>query len=1107
MHCTVTRLVLLWAALVAVLSLTVAPGFAQLTSGDLVGTVLDPTGAVVPNVTITATNSATGVKSTTTTTDTGQYRLPNLPVGTYDLSASASGFSTATIKNVAVTLNKVATANITLQVGQMTQTVEVQEAATTIDTTTAQVQNTFTTKEAQDLPTASVGLGVLNLSLLASGVASSGGVGAGTGPSVGGQRPRNNNFTVEGIDNNSKSVTGPLAYIPNDAVAEFTVLQNQFSAEYGHSSGGQFNQIMKSGANEFHGSLYDYLQNRNLNAVNQSLANQDIRSNPRYDNNRLGATIGGPIKRNKLFFFGNYEYNPIGQAASPASPILVPTAQGYNQLASIPGIYPVNLNIFKQYTPPAPSQTCVAGSKGNPCPVVAGVPISAGILPIASPNFSNGYAGVASVDYTMSDKDQLRVRFIYNKTSFIDTASALPSFYLQVPTTSYVLTLTEYHNFSPTLTNEFRLGYNRYNNTTPAGDFKWPGLDVFPTVDIDELNLSNFGPDGNAPQFTIQNLYQVTDNVSWTTGNHTFKFGFDGRKFISPQSFTQRARGEYDYTTLERFLLDLNPDALSERSLGNVIYYGDQIALYPYANDSWKIRPNFTLNLGVRYEFTSVPYSQRLQPLNAIANVPGVLVFQKPTAQYKNFAPRLGIAYSPGTSGRTSIRAGFGMAYDVLYDNIGILSLPPQLSTTIDTDLSVDTPNFLKTGGIPPNAQATGELTRADAIAGTANYIPNQKLPYSIQWNFGVQHVFANDFTFEARYLGTRGVHLNVQERVNVQPRVDLQHYLPTYTQQPDAATLAALPFTLGDLNKRPRITSQFLAAGFKNNIVEFSPIGNSTYHGLALQLDKRFSHGLQFRGAYTWSHLIDDSTADFFTTYLTPRRPQDFQNLRADRGTSALDRRHRFTFTGIYDVPWFKHGNWFMKNLVGNWEIAPIYTYESPEYADVQSGVDSNLNGDSAGDRAFVNVSGVKGTGSGVTPVGRNGQSLKAGNADIVAYVVNNPNAQYYQAGLGALPTGLRGTAGRNTIATRPINNWDATFLKRFNFTERMRVELGGQFFNLFNHPQFIPGLLNQVNSIGQTGSGIRSYLNPANGAFNNPELAFGSNPRSIQVIAKFMF
>ena len=1073
-------------ALLTITALFSLASFAQSTSGNLVGTVLDASGAAVPNATVTALNVDTGVKAASKSNQNGEYRFSNLAVGTYDITSSAAGFSGASLKGVLIELNKTATANLTVQIGAVTTTVEVQEAATAIDTTTAQIQNTFEPRQAADLPSASIGLGVLNLSLLVSGVASSGGVGAGTGPSVGGQRPRNNNFSVEGVDNNNKSVTGPQVSIPNDAVANFTLLQNQFSPEYGHSSGGQFNTVVKSGTNQIHGSIYDYLQNRNLNAVDQSNANQGIRSNPRYDQNRLGASIGGPIIHNKLFYFGNFEYYPQGLSSTPSSVVQTPTAAGYALLAGLPGVSQTNLNVLKQYATPA--------AVANGTIKVAGATIPVGILPLASPNFTNNYAAIASVDYTLSEKDQLRGRYIYNKTSAIDTAATFPAFFLSVPTTQYLATLTEYHNFTPNLNNEFRLGYNRYNNTTPAGDFKFPGLDQFPNIVLNDLNI-NLGPDGNAPQFNIQNLYQVTDNVTWVKGSHTIKFGFDGRKYISPQSFTQRARGEYNYNDTETFLRDLTPDNLSERSIGNVIYYGDQTELYGYGNDTWRIRPNFTLNLGLRYEFTSVPYSQRLQSLNAIANTPGVLNFNEPQPQYKNFAPRIGIAYSPGTSGNTSIRAGFGMAYDVLYDNIGILSLPPQLSTTVDTDpLGDGRPNFLKNGGISPNVKV-GALSRADAIGNTSNYVPNQTLPYSIQWNLGFQHVFAKDYTMEIRYLGTRGVHLNVQDRVNVLSKVTPTINLPTYLQQPSQTQLDALPITLASIQARPRIASQFLAAGFTNNIVEFAPLGNSTYHGLALQLNRRFSSGLQFLGSYTWSHLIDDSTADFFTTRLTPRRSQDFQNLRSDRASSALDRRHRFTFSTIYDVPWFRHSNWLLRNMVGNWEIAPIYTFESPEYATVQSAVDSNLNGDSAGDRTILNPNGVPGTGSAVT-------ALKNSAGATVAYLARNPNAQYIVAGSGAFAT-----VGRNTLATRRINDWDATLIKRFSVREKYKLELQAQFLNAFNHPQFTPGLLNQINSVGQSGSAVLNYLTPGNKFFNNPEATFSSNPRTVQVAAKIVF
>jgi hypothetical protein len=262
--------------------------------------------------------------------------------------------------------------------------------------------------------------------------------------------------------------------------------------------------------------------------------------------------------------------------------------------------------------------------------------------------------------------------------------------------------------------------------------------------------------------------------------------------------------------------------------------------------------------------------------------------------------------------------------------------------------------------------------------------------------------------------------------------------------------------------------------------------------------LNRRFSNGLQFQGAYTWSHLIDNSTADFNTTALTPRRPEDFQNLTVEKATSALDRRQRFTLAAYYETPWFKKSNWMMKNIVGNWTVAPIYTYESPELATVQSAVDSNLNGDTAGDRSIVNPAGQAGVGSGVT-------ALTNSSGDVVAYLANNPNARYIVAGVGAYAN-----AGRNTLPGRPIDNIDVNFAKNFNLTERWRVQFAAQFLNLFNHPQFIPGLPNRVDVNDNTLNNLpadRNYLTPGNAIFNNPEAVFSSNPRTIQLGLKLFF
>jgi hypothetical protein len=1091
---------------------------AQGTSGELVGLVSDPSGSALPNATVDLVEESTGVRATKTTEANGQYRFSNLLVGKYDLSVSAAGFTTSTFKAISVELNKTSTQNVSLAVGGVSQSVDVVEAAETIDTSTAQIQSNFSSKLAADLPIASFPAGgVLNLSLLGAGVANAGGVGIGEGPSVGGQRPYNNNFTIEGIDNNEKTTTGALIYVPNDAVGEFTLMQNQYSAEFGHSSGGQFNTSIKSGTNQVNALIYEYNSNRNYDAIDQSAANSGVLKNPRFDQNRLGGSVGGPIIKDKLFYYALFEYNPTGAAAVPSSPLLAPTSAGYSMLSNVAGISSTNLGVLQKYVPAAATATQSIPIT-SPSGGVLTVPV--GTLQIAAPSYQNAYYGVASIDYNHSDKDQMRGRFLYNKTDTIDTGGTLPAFFDLEPVRNYMATFSEFHNFTPNIINELRLGYMRFNQQIPVPDVQFPGLDAFPNLVFSDLNGLPLGPSNNAPQFTIQNTYQITDNLTWIKGKHTFKFGFDGRKAISPQTFTQRSRGDYEYSSLSMYLFDQLPDQVAERSLGNPVYYGDQISTYLYGNDQWKVNRHLTLNLGLRWEFTSVPYSERSQPLNAISNVPGLIEFTEPKPQYKNFAPRIGIAYSPGTDGKMSIRAGFGMNYDVLYDNIGILNLPPQLSTTVDlltfNPTNIGAP-FLANGGIVPNT-STGPLTQAEARAQTSAFIENQKLPYSIQWNLGFEREFAHDYTFEARYLGTRGIHLDVQQRINEGTPVTAANQLPTFFSPPSASQIAGLSRTFGEFPGDSQLPA-FAAAGFGGPIVDNAPVGNSTYHGLALQLNRRFSRGLQLIGAYTWSHNIDDSTADFFTTVLTPRRAQNFQDLRADRSTSALDRRHRFTLTVVYDVPFFKTSqNWFMKNLVGNWEAAPIYTYESPEEATVQSALDSNLNGDPWPDRAMLNPAGRGNTGSDVYAINRAGQQIPTtltdadGNAfvnpAIAGYVANDPSAKYVVAGYGTLPA-----VGRNTLPLRPINNLDLSLVKRFAITERVRFEFQAQFSNALNHPQYTGGFLNHVDGGNPnlvtivSSTSVRNLLTPGNPIFNRPDLAFSSNPRGITLVGKLFF
>ena len=459
--------------------------------------------------------------------------------------------------------------------------------------------------------------------------------------------------------------------------------------------------------------------------------------------------------------------------------------------------------------------------------------------------------------------------------------------------------------------------------------------------------------------------------------------------------------------------------------------------------------------------------------------LPGLIQFTSPKPQTTNFLPRVGFAYSPGESGNTSIRGGFGMAVDVLYDNLGILSPPPQVQQTCES---------------PPGNQERRLLLEPECLPGR-RWIALEYSGSVYQrgrcscGNLGlhsepVPAVFGDLEPGHPARVRTE-VHIGSALRGN--PRYSPPDTDPSEPPEPDqpvgvpadlhhgsvTITLNSLPFTLDQISNNPSYVPSYANAGFNgNNVVGFENYGVSNYNGLQTQFTRNFTNGLQFQAAWTWSHAFDNSTADVFSTYLTPRRPQDFQNIASDWSPSALDRRHRITLEAIYDLPFFKNSGWAMKNLVGNWQFAPIYTFESPEYATVQSSVDTNGNGDAAGDRAILNPAGISGTGSDVTPL------LNSAGAT-VAYLAVNPNAQYIVAGPGALAN-----IGRNTLALPHTNNVDMSLVKRVNITERQVIEFQAQAVNLFNHAQYVPGFISDIqaaNTAITTAGPTHDFLVPA--------------------------
>ncbi|HYV24756.1 MAG TPA: carboxypeptidase regulatory-like domain-containing protein [Pyrinomonadaceae bacterium] len=1112
-------------ALAITLTLVASAAHAQVTTGNVRGIVTDPNGAVVPSAQVTITKKSTNISNTTQTTGSGEFQFTDLlPADDYSITIEAANFKKLTIDNVKVQLNQTTNLSPSLTVGGTTETVTVTAGgAELVDTTTQNLAKSFTDRQVVELAQTSTGLGVYNLALIAPNVSSSGGVGVGSGGSVGGQRPRNNNFVVDGIDNNDKSVTGPQVYISPETVGEFTLLQNQYSAEFARSTGGQFILATKSGTNDFHGTGYFFGRNRRFNAIdtlNKQPGNVFVRDpsdvneaagvlrQPRSDYFRTGVNVGGPIIKNKLFFFGSFER--IGRGDAAGTSFFAPTAAGYATLATIPGLSAANLNLLKQFVP--------AAASASDSVTVSGLSIPIGSISLPAPNFFERKNYVANVDWTQTSKTQHRFRFIKNDEGLIDTAATLPIFFTLLPTKQYLFSYTNIHSFTQSLTNEVRLAFRRSDAPVPVPNVAFPlagfGSD-FPNVSVDELGV-DIGPDPNAPQFTIENNYQVIDNVTWLKGNHSIKFGGDFRKLIAPESFVQRQRGDYDWGDLNSYLHDLAPD-FGERNVGANTYYGNQRLLFGFVQDDWRFRPNLTLNLGLNYSWQEVPFGAKQQNLNAISTVPGLLDFHSPKSQTKNFAPRVGFAYSPnytggwmarlfGNQGQTSIRAGFSMAYDVIFDNIYILSSPPQFQQTVDcnntssTDSRCPAGTYLGHGGIANVVLPTGGNAAA-ARAATGTFIPDQQVPYAITYTGSIQRQFMKDWSLELRYLGTRGVHLLTQNRINVTPRVfnSPGNFLPTLFTAPTQAQLDAMTTTLSQLQSRSIILPQYSAAGFTNPVVAFLSNGNSIYHGASASLTHRFTQNYQMSASYTWSHLIDDTTAEVFSTILSPRRVQDFQNLRSERADSALDRRQRFVVSSLYTMPYFsKSENHLVRLLLGGFNFAGTLTLESGEKATIRSGVDSNLNGDNAGDRSILNPTGTPGTASRVTALTRT-------DGQTVAYLVVNPSAQYIQAGPGAFSN-----TGRNTMQLPGIRNVDFSIFKNFHITEGKYFQLRADLFNAFNHPQWTPGSVNGAELTSITGgpaSNINNINALASGVFNRPDLVYSSHPRVIQLAARFNF
>ncbi len=1078
---------------VALMALVPARGFAQRLDGTLQVEVTDKTGASVPAAKVTATNE--GTKIVTEAIGSGDtYVFPNLLPGPYTVEVSKEGFNKFVREHVNVLPNQTVDARAELEVGSQATTVEVRaEGEAEVRVTSSQIQSGFTGTFAEQLPVNTIGGDVKELAVFLPNTTTQPGGVIGSGGSVGGLRPRFNAFTIDGADDSNPNTSGFYTPVIEDSVQDMTVLTNQFNAEYGRSAGAIFATTTKSGTNNFHGEAHEYNRNKHYDAWDNQ--EQERGHQDRYDYNRVGASIGGPIVKSRLFFFGAFEYQNEGKASSGPT-VNTPTAAGLATLKA--GADPAVVAILNQF-PVAAAQNSTTSVTLKGAPTL----IPLGTFQGLAPNYTHQHDFIVSLDGNIG-KHSLRGRYIYDRqrSPLVNSIEPLPQFNGTNNSDNRKVILNDVWSVSSTLVNQFWFSFSRAvgpQYTVPSG------MENFPNVEIDALGV-NMGPNGCAPQTSIENTYQWRDDVTKLFGKHAVKVGVEVRNNISPGGFLPRARGEWDYADLNTFINDALPNGANKalRGAGSAFFAANFKSFYGYAQDDWKITRKLTLNLGLRYEYNTIYRDDALQSLNAISSDPAFgLVFRTPKADKNNWAPRFGFAYDPFGTGRWSVRGGFGVFYDIIPSNFPDLALPPQLQSEQNPALTCSLPGkpawcpsatggvgFLQGGGlltvnVPPTTQAA-------ARAATQGFIPDNTDPKIFTWSLSVQHQIAANTSIEVRYLGNHGLELPAQIRFNnynpLDPSTPGGGIAPLPTYLAVSQVPGAVPTPKSTLLAFDNFTSPLALDGFLGSVTVHEPWASSIYHGGSVEVTHRIGHGLTVQADYTLAHVNDDATNELFSSYVNPRRAQDGRNLRTDWGRSALDIRNKFAAAIVYAIPNVGVSNKVVRGFANGWELSTSYLAQSGQPITALSDADSNGNGDAAGDRAILNPNGVGNTGTATDFVCNDGPggrtrivpasavdpklgipcgvgALAFADANVVGYVVEDPKATYVQA-----QTGSVSNVGRNTVPTPGLNIWNMGLLKNISLTERWRLQFRISTFNTFNHPNPSIGLPTNNGTIDAT-------------------------------------
>ncbi len=999
--------------------------YGQGANATLLGTVTDVSGAVVPGASVQVTNVATGVSQTVKTDSQGRYTVVDLIVGNYEVRASAAGFQTVVRTGITPTVGSQTVVDIALSPGQQQQTVTVQAEASQVDVVSSTLSSTVSTQQIADLPLN--GRNFTDLIAIAPGITTGNGVGAPAGGanllygleanfSVSGARSEGQAYLLDDVDiqgfwahGSGSGVLGTTLGV--EAIAEFSVLTNTYSAQFG-GNGAVVNTASKSGTNSFHGSAYEFFRNSAMDARNFF----DPSQIPAYRQNQFGGSIGGPIKKDKLFFFFNDE--ELRKAQGETVPSFIPDANVHQ------GLLPCSA---------APNFPCVnglanVGVSAAAAPILALYPATTQVSPngilevpeVASQAGDENYL-LTRIDYTMNDKNSFFVRYVHDGASTVlpFLGSPLPPRWPEQGITGNHFATVEWRRLiSPNVVNLARFSFTRTKEADNQVNLNPESALNFYTGHqnggVTVTGFSLLGTSIFAPLSQVQNKFPVADDVIWNKGSHSFKFG--GLLSRVQSNFTQDGwwGGSYTFPSIASFL-----EGVPVLFIGPIPPYTDstrdfrEIEVDGYAQDEWKATSRLTVNIGVRYEFVTNPTTHQ-QPLNAILNppfgtfVPVTHVFAS-NPSTRNWDPRLGLAFDPFKDHKTSIRIGAGIFYD------------PIRARTYASGYYFNKPYELAFEFFPPfpNPFATGYSTPSEIVGIDYNIHDS---PHMYQWNFNIQHQLFEATTLTVGYVGSRGLHLYEGRDINPVEPVDVN----------GVQTFGYLSPT-GAIVSNPRENTALGALSSE------APVGDSHYNSLQVGLNRRYSHNLQGQVSYTWSKCIDNTSG---TSGLEGGAPwTDPLAGSNDEGRCQFDRSQFLKVGGIYSFP-FK-GN----PLVQGWQLSGNFTYSSGAPWNVVIPWDQAGNGQTGQERPNII--------SGVNPI------------------IGSVNGYANPAAFSVPAVGTLGNLQRDYLSGPGLVDMDMALLKDTRISEKFRIQFRAEFFNILNHANF--GLPNpDVFSEGPAGTGI---------------------------------